>query len=60
MASGPRKGKMRRSKVAKLIPVPGFPGMLTDDKNPVNPKDWGLNKDNYKKTPPPNPKHYKI
>ena len=40
----------RDSKVAKLVPVEGFPGMLTDDKNPVNPKKWGLDKKNYKKT----------
>jgi len=48
------------SKVAKLVPVPGFPGMLTDDKNPQNPKDWGLNKKNYKETPSPNLPRWKV
>ena len=50
----------RDSKVAKLVPVEGFPGMLTDDKNPVNPKKWGLDKKNYKKTPSPNPDRWKV
>ena len=38
-------------KVAQLIPVPGFPGMMTDSKNPANPKKWGLTKENYTKPP---------
>ena len=48
------------SKVAKLVPVPGLPGAYTDDKNPQNPKDWGLDKKNYKKTPSPNPDRWKV